>query len=278
MFPCYNMATTMASAPMERDIVLAAAAGFRYIELRKEKVLSFLYRGHTLEELRHLLEDNNIKPVCINALSDISFHKRQARITVQELCHFLCYVGQVTGCRDLEVIAAFGAPTDDREEVTQETVGVLKELGNIAAGYHMRLALEYMGLAKNSVRTFDHALEIVNRTGLPNVGLLPDTWHHYAGGSKPEDFLKARGDQIFTLHISDAPEKAPLTLRRTECIWPGDGAVPIRAMLQNLRKIGYDDIASIEVFDPEIQAMNAEECVPLAYQKAAGALKAAAAD
>ena len=139
----------------------------------------------------------------------------------------------------------------------------------------VRLALEYMGVPKNSVRTFDHALEIVKRTGRDNVGLLPDTWHHFAGGSRPEDFLKAEPDQIFTVHVSDAPNKAPLTLRRAECIWPGDGAVPITAMLQNLQKIGYDDVVSVEVFDPDIQRMPAESCIPLAYKKTVEALRAA---
>lgn len=275
MFPCYNMATTLRSSPLEKDIVLAAAAGFRHIELRKEKLLDYLRRGHRLQDLKHLLEENKLKPICINALADITFHTGQARVTVEELCHFLCYVGQFVGCRDLEVIAAFNAPTDDREAVTAETAGVLADLSRIAADYHMRLALEYMGVPKNSVRTFDHALEIVNRVGRENVGLLPDTWHHFAGGSQPEDLLKARADQIFTVHISDAPDKAPLTLRRAECIWPGDGVVPIGTMLRCLRKIGYDDIASIEVFDPDIQAMDPEKCIPLAYKRATEAIRSA---
>jgi len=275
MFPCYNMATTLKSSSLETDIVLASDAGFKHIELRKEKLLDYLRRGNRLTNLKQLLEDKQIKPICINALADITFHRGQARVTVEELCHFLCYAGQVVGCRDLEVIAAFGAPTDDREEVTAETAGVLTDLSKIAADYNMRLALEYMGVPKNSVRTFDHALEIVKRTGRDNVGLLPDTWHHFAGGSRPEDFLKAEPDQIFTVHVSDAPDKAPFTLRRAECIWPGDGAVPITAMLQNLQKIGYDDVVSVEVFDPDIQRMPAESCIPLAYKKTVEALRAA---
>ena len=173
------------------------------------------------------------------------------------------------------MIAAFGAPTDDREEVTAETAGVLTDLSRIAADYNMRLALEYMGISKNSVRTFDHALEIVNRTGRDNVGLLPDTWHHYAGGSSPEDILKAGADQIFTVHVSDAPAKAPYTLRRAECIWPGDGAVPIGAMLCNLQKIGYDDVVSVEVFDPDIQRMPPETCIPLAFERTVEAIRLA---
>ena len=275
MFPSYNMATTMKSSTMENDILLAAKAGFRHIELRKEKLLNYLQRGGTLTALKTLLEDNDIKPMCINALADISFHKGQARITVQELCHFLCYAGQFVGCPDLEVIAAFGAPTDDREEVTAETAGVLTELAKIAADYHMRLALEYMGVPKNSVRTYAHAMEIVERTGADNVGLLVDTWHHFAGGSKPEELLGPGSDKIFTVHIGDAPDKAPLTLRRNECIWPGDGAAPIPEMLRNLKKVGYEGIVSVEIFDPGVQAMDPGLCIPLAYERTAQAMKEA---
>ena len=275
MFPSYNMATTMKSSTMENDILLAAKAGFRHIELRKEKLLNYLQRGGTLTALKTLLEDNDIKPMCINALADISFHKGQARITVQELCHFLCYAGQFVGCPDLEVIAAFGAPTDEREEVTAETAGVLTELAKIAADYHMRLALEYMGVPKNSVRTYAHAMEIVERTGADNVGLLVDTWHHFAGGSKPEELLGPGADRIFTVHIGDAPGKAPLTLRRNECIWPGDGAAPIPEMLRNLKKVGYEGIVSVEIFDPGVQAMDPEACIPLAYRRTAQAMKEA---
>ncbi len=275
MFPSYNMATTMKSSTMENDILLAAKAGFRHIELRKEKLLNYLQRGGTLTALKTLLEDNDIKPMCINALADISFHKGQARITVQELCHFLCYAGQFVGCPDLEVIAAFGAPTDDREEVTAETAGVLTELAKIAADYHMRLALEYMGVPKNSVRTYAHAMEIVERTGADNVGLLVDTWHHFAGGSKPEELLGPGSEKIFTVHIGDAPDKAPLTLRRNECIWPGDGAAPIPEMLRNLKKVSYDGIVSVEIFDPGVQAMDPGLCIPLAYERTAQAMKEA---
>ena len=46
-------------------------------------------------------------------------------------------------------------------------------------------------------------------------------------------------------------------------------------MLQNLQKIGYDDVVSVEVFDPDIQSMPAESCIPLAYKKTVEALRTA---
>jgi hypothetical protein len=116
-------------------------------------------------------------------------------------------------------------------------------------------------------------MEIVERAGADNVGLLVDTWHHFAGGSKPEELLGPGSDKIFTVHIGDAPDKAPLTLRRNECIWPGDGAVPIPEMLRNLKKVGYDGIVSVEIFDPGVQAMDPGLCIPLAYRRTAQAMK-----
>ena len=275
MFPCFNEATAMVRGTLETDIVNAAKAGFRHMEIRKEKLMRFLNEGHKLPELKMLLEDNGIKPICINALAGFSFRKGQSRADIRDLCSFLCYAGQYVGCRDLEVIASFGVPTDDEDEIAKETAESLSELGSIARTYDMRLALEYMGVPKNSVRTFRQALDIVNMVGMDNVGLLPDTWHHYAGGSKPEDILLARGDQIFTVHLSDCPTCEPFTVKRAECWWPGDGAAPITDMLRNLKAVGYDDIVSIEIFDPAIQGMDVNENIPLAYEKARAALEKA---
>ena len=139
MFPCYNMATTMKSSTLENDIVLAAKAGFRHIELRKEKLLNYLQRGGTLSALKTLLEDNEIKPVCINALADITFHKGQARRSVTELCHFLCYAGQLVGCRDLEAIAAeLHVSREHLSRVFRAQTG--NTLGAFAAEERMRFA------------------------------------------------------------------------------------------------------------------------------------------
>lgn len=272
MFPCFNEATVMVNGTLETDIVNAAKYGFRFMELRKEKLMRFLNEGHRLPELKMLLDDNGIRPVCINALAGISFRRGQSRADLRDLCSFLCYVGQYTGCRDLEVIASFDVPTDDAGEIAKETAEELSVLAGIARGYDMRLALEYMGVPRNSVKTFRQALDIVNMVGLDNVGLLPDTWHHYAGGSKPEDILLARGDQIFTVHVSDCPACEPFTVKRAECWWPGDGAAPITEILRNLKAVGYDDIVSVEVFDPGIQGMDVHENIPLAYEKTKAAL------
>ena len=52
MFPCFNEATAMVRGTLETDIMNAAKAGFRYMEIRKEKLMRFLNEGHKLPELK----------------------------------------------------------------------------------------------------------------------------------------------------------------------------------------------------------------------------------
>ena len=96
---CFNEATVMGLGTLRTDIVSCAKAGFTHMEVRKEKLLSFLREGYTVEDLKELLLEHQIQPVCINALSGISFTQKQDRQNMKEVCEFLCYCGSRIGCR-----------------------------------------------------------------------------------------------------------------------------------------------------------------------------------
>ena len=119
----------------------------------------------------------------------------------------------------------------------------------------------------SSVKTFNQALSIINAVDRDNVGLLPDTWHHYAMGSTPEDILKARGEQIFAVHVSDCPRRKPGEALRSESYLPGDGVVEIGKMLEYLGKVGYRGPVSVEVMDPTLQALPAAELLELSKER-----------
>ena len=53
-----------------------------------------------------------------------------------------------------------------------------------------------------------------------------------------------------------------------------DSRTPVE-VLRALKAAGYDGIVSVEIFDPAVQAMKAEECIPLAFRRTAAALKEA---
>lgn len=265
MIPCYNEATSMKASNLELDIRLAAQTGFRSIEVRKEKLVDYLREGHTLEEARDLYLRYGLKPTCINALQGIYMDSRQNRISMRDSADFLCYCGRVLGCEKLEYIAPYNLPIQDPDELEAYTVDSLRTLSDIAAPYGVKLAVEYMGIPGNSIQTFNDALRIINTVGRDNVGILLDTWHHYAWRSKPEDILKATEGQVFMVHISDCPERALGTAVRAECIWPGEGAAPVLEDLHCLKQVGYTGEISMEIFDPSIQATDPAVNIPKAY-------------
>ena len=131
----------------------------------------------------------------------------------------------------------------------------------------MKLALEYMGVAPSSVKTFLQALDIVNEVDRDNVGLLVDTWHHTVAGSAPEDLLRARADQILVVHTSDCPRCEPGTLPRAQSFFPGEGEADIKGMIACLKKIGYEGVFSVEALDPALLEMDTDAFLELAKAK-----------
>ncbi len=94
-----------------------------------------------------------------------------------------------------------------------------------------------------------------------NVGMLLDTWHFCAGGSRPEELSALRGDRLFMVHVSDCPARAPFTAQRAESYWPGEGDAPLEKLLRSVRATGYDGPCSVEVMDPNVLALPAEEAI-----------------
>jgi len=261
---CMNEMTTAKQGGLIEHIETCARHGISCMEIRKDSLQEYLRQGGSLEELKEAFVRCGVSPVCLNSIESITFNNKRGMRVLTEMCEYLFYYCRAIGCGCIEVIASFKAPTEDEAEIHAETVKALRQLSDTAKPYGIRLALEYMGVPASSVKTFDQALAIVNEVDRDNVGLLLDTWHHYAGGSGTEDILKADRGQIFMVHTSDCPEHAPLEALRPESFMPGDGVVEIGAMLKNLKKIGYGGPVSVEVMAPELQALPTDRLLELA--------------
>jgi len=263
---CMNEMTLGSQGDLIGHIEACARHGFTQMEIRKPSLLAYLRRGGTLEDLKQTFVRCGVKPVCLNSIESISFNNKRGMRVLTEMSEYLFYCCRAIGCECVEVIASFKVPTEDVDEIREETVRALRQLADTAKPYGVKLALEYMGLPISSVKTFNQALDIVNEVDRENVGILLDTWHHYAGGSETGDILKADKGQTFMVHTSDCPRHAPLEALRPESFMPGDGVVEIAAMLANLKKVGYDGPVSVEVMAPEIQALPMQQLFELAKQ------------
>lgn len=136
---------------------------------------------------------------------------------------------------------------------------------DVLARSHVRLGLEFLGplhLRRMEPHEFiwrmDEMLAFARECG-PNVGLLLDVWHWYHAGATTEDIVKAGKDRIVHVHLSDAPKLPPDQIRDDERLMPGTGVIDLAGFFRALRKIGYQDFVSIEVFGRFLRDMTPEE-------------------
>ena len=259
---CFNEMTVMKNGTLPEDIALCAQAGFSAVELRKGTLLRYLRGGGTLEALRQTLEEQHVRAASLNALESVSFQTKAGGRMLRELSDWCFAACRVLGCGCMEVIASFNVPEGiSAAAICRETADSLLRLSDAAADYGVRLALEFMAVPGSSVRTFAQCAEILEAVDRANVGMLLDTWHFCAGGSQPEELSALRGDRLFMVHVSDCPARAPFTAQRAESYWPGEGDAPLEELLRSVRATGYDGPCSVEVMDPNVLALPAEEAI-----------------
>jgi 2-keto-myo-inositol isomerase len=245
-----NGATTM-RADLVTDLEAAKAAGFDYLEIWAAKLRAFL-KEKTTAELRDLFTGAHIPPLSINSIEHITFRDAQAYEGIKQECEELSSIAAAIGCGCIVVVPGplpKGGAT--RETVVAESVKVLTELCDIAAKHDVTLAFEFLGQPDCSVPTLDLAAAIVREVGREDLGIVIDSFHFYAGGSTV-DMIEALDPKLIRIfHINDAEDLPREQLEDRHRLLPGLGILPLRELVSAFRRIGYDKVASVEIFRPE---------------------------
>lgn len=243
-----NGATTM-KADLATDIRVAQQAGFTHLELNPAKVWKYLESAGTAE-LAELLGASRMRPLSISAVERVTYAGGQWERIEREYRELSRVAGEI-GCEVL--VASPGArpagATDS--EVKEESVSVLEALADIAAADGVKLGFEFQSYPSCSVRTLEHAWDIIAELDRPEVGLVLDTFHFHAGGSSLASVRRVKGEKVFIFQVSDSENLPPAKLQNQHRLLPGAGSVPIRKIWQELNGIGFDRLASVEVPRPE---------------------------
>jgi 2-keto-myo-inositol isomerase len=244
-----NGATTMRASLVE-DIEAASGAGFEYLEIWAAKLRKFL-KSQTSAELKSLFDEKQLKPYSINSIEHITFRDTEKHMALLDECEELCSIAAEIGCPYVVVVPGLLPARASRDEVIEESVRVLTELSLVAAHYGVGLAFEFLGQAGCSVQTLSLADEIVKQVSQPNVGLVIDSFHFYAGGSKIESIEALDPKRLFIFHINDAEDLPREQLEDRHRLLPGLGILPLKEITAALERIGYNRVVSIEIFRPE---------------------------
>jgi 4-hydroxyphenylpyruvate dioxygenase len=238
-------------------IQATSRAEFTGINLRDNHTQEFVQQGHSVQEIKDLLNEYELHPVAFDALRDWQnwedlggkekeeFRKRAGQ------CFDVC---KGIGC---DCIAC---PTYAEDGDIFRDIRSFKEVCDIAKAYDIRLALEF--LPWTALRDMRMAWEVVRRANCSNGGLLVDTFHYFKGGSTIDDLQEVPTEKIFLVHLDDAPD---LRIDSKEMcfhhrVFPGEGIFPLGQFLDMLLlEKGYEGWISLEVINKENQHADYDE-------------------
>ena len=142
--------------------------------------------------------------------------------------------------------------------------GRLARLAAATEPFGVALSLEFIGpnlwphLPHKLWDGIAGTLELIDRAGRPNVGVLFDTYHFHCGSSRLEDIGTA-GSRINHVHLNDAPPGDPASLDDGMRRLPGEGVIDLPAIARELEAAGYRGPGGVEVFSAALRALPAVE-------------------
>lgn len=134
-------------------------------------------------------------------------------------------------------------PEDEREQQRQWATESLREAGEYAGERDVALGIEPLNRFETDlVNTVEQGLDLCDRIGLDNAGLLLDTFHMNIEEKDLAGAIRGAGDRIVHFHACENDRGAP-----------GSGHVDWGSVLGALSETGYNRQVVIESFTPEIQ-------------------------
>jgi sugar phosphate isomerase/epimerase len=247
MKPCLSEATTL-PASFADDVAAYADAGCTAMEVWLTKLETHLDK-HSAADTKKLLEDRGMTLAAASYQGGLLLSQGEQRKAHYD--HFkrrldLC---QAFGIATMLIVADFVDKVDSTS--LQRAVVSLKQAAQWAAGFDVRLALEFRG-SNTFCSSLDTALSLIAACGEPNVGVNLDVFHYYSGPSKFEDLALLTKDNLAFVQLSDVAGVPRELATDADRILPGDGEFQLRPIGEQLAKIGYDGWVSVELMNPTL--------------------------
>ena len=257
---CLNTATIRGQKlGIEREIEIAAEAGYDGIEPWVSDVAAYRDAGGSLPDLGKKLADAGLAVESAIGFADWITDDAETR-----------KAGLEQARRDMDLLRSIGGtriaapPVGGRTEKIDLDAAAERyaALCDVGADLGVVPQLEVWGFAA-TLSKLGEAVYVATEAGRPNATLLLDAYHLHRGGSGfgGLHLLGSRAMGVF--HLNDYPADPPAAeLNDKDRVMPGDGAAPLGDLFDAFRRIGFDGVLSLELFNPELWARD-----PLAVAK-----------
>lgn len=260
MKPCISEATTMPCSFAD-DVAAYADAGCTALEVWLTKFENHL-ESNNVTETRKLLASRHMTLAAAAYQGGLLLSQGE-----QRKAHFDHFRRRLDICQQFDiptliVIADFVADMNATD--LERAVVSLKQAAQWAAGFEVRLALEFRGHSP-FCSSLDTTLGLITQCGEPNLGVNLDVFHYYTGPSKFEDLDLLTAESLAHVQICDISGVPRELASDSDRILPGDGDFQLAAILQRLRDINYQGYVSLELMNPTLWQANAVQVAEIGY-------------
>jgi 2-keto-myo-inositol isomerase len=265
---CLNTSTIRgAGLPIDRELEIAARAGFQAVEPWIEEIEAFVSQGGTPAELRQRVDDLGLQIAGAVGFAEWIVGDEQRRAAgLERMRKDMDLVAGIGG----RFIAAppIGAHQFDQEkpsldQVSQRYAAIL-ELGKLTG---VTPILELWG-ASQTLSRLGEVMYVAAETADLGSCLLLDSYHLYKGGSGFGGLRLLQGNALPVLHINDYPAlPAREQIDDSDRVYPGDGVAPLGDLMRTLDAINFRGFLSVELFNLDYWKQPPEEVARQSIEK-----------
>lgn len=270
---------TVIGTPLEALIEAAGAAGLGAVTLTAGMYEASRAAGRSDARLRALLARNRVRVHAIDPLiSALPGTPRPADVPPENRAYFefteeRCYAAAAALEAETINLAHFGGGAVGE----QEFVDCLGPIAQRAQRHGVRLTLEF--LPESAIPDLATAQRIVSAVGASNLGMMLDTWHFARTHGTLAQLEALPAGSISGLQVSDRREPLPGTVYTPMGgrLLPGEGELPLAALLSGLLGRQPHLTVGVEVFSDELRALSPNEVASRVASSTRAVLKKALA-
>jgi 4-hydroxyphenylpyruvate dioxygenase len=243
------IATVCMPGSLVEKLSAAAEAGFQAVEMFENDLTYF---DGQPEDVRRLAGSLGLEIIALQPFRDFEGLPEPARSKAFDRAR-----------RKFDLMGRLGTPlllvcssiSPDASDDMARVAGDLHDLGELARSFGVVVGFEALAWGRH-INDYRQAWDAVRRADHPNVGLILDSFHLLARRLPIDDIEQIPAERIVLVQTADAPriEMDLLFLSRHYRCLPGQGDLPVAAMMHKLDEIGYQGPISHEIFSDDFRA------------------------
>ena len=236
---------TIDTTPLATALDAARQGGFDAVELRRTDFKRCYEAGMSNDQVLDLVRKSGIPVGVLGVEYGWLFATGEESKRLFKDFRVSCENAKALGCKMM-----MSAPGQVNGPIA-DAIKYLREAGDIAAEYGLKLAIEFNS-QHDVLNRLEVLHELIRGAGKPNCGYLIDAYHFARSGAGGRGFEDVPGDQIYCFQYSDlSPNPVTGVRRPTDRLPPGKGTVKWREVLGLLAEKGYSGYLSYEAPNPD---------------------------